>query len=314
MTLPDGGTRAMYVYTSGYGNSIVTFAFDPVTATLTPKNTPARVDSPSFLAWTTPTHEIFALAELASGRVFGFSVNPATGALTPVNDVSSGGAGPAHILADPTNKWVLVADYDSDTAAVLGVQPNGMLVAPAAGDIQMLGASSEAHNFALDPSNQYAFVALKGQNAIAQYKFDAPTGKLTANTPAKQTTSGDPRHIVFHPNGKFAYVINESASTMAAFAHDAGKLTEIQALTIDQRIRRQDDARRPHAFERQHASSLLARPVGPIHVRREPTIEHRRRLPHRPGRQTHASRDARERPRRPAHLRRRSGDALKPES
>jgi 6-phosphogluconolactonase len=229
--VPDGGARATYVFVSGYGNSIVTFAFDPASATLAPKNTPQHVQSASFLAWTNPTREIFALSELASGRVFGFSVNAATGALTPVNDVSSGGAGPAHILADPTNRWILVADYDSDTAAVVGVQPNGMLVGPAAGDIQMLGASSEAHNFALDPTNHYAFCALKGQQAIAQYNFDATTGKLTPNTPAKQMMSGDPRHIVFHPSGKYAYAITESASTMVAFTHAAGKLTEVQSLT-----------------------------------------------------------------------------------
>src|SRR5262249_17083211 len=41
-----------------------------------------------------------------------------------------------------------------------------------------------------------------------------------------------PRHFAFHPSGKFAYVINEMANTVTAFAYDAsrGVLTEIQSV------------------------------------------------------------------------------------
>jgi 6-phosphogluconolactonase len=216
---------------SGYGGTIVTFAFDPVQATLTPKGTPVRVMAPSYLTWTTPARQLFALSEVAAGRVFGFSVNPATGALTAINDVSSGGAGPAHLLADPSGKWVLVADYDSNTAAVLGVQPNGNLVASAQGDIQSFATNSSPHNVMLDPSSQYAFVALKDADTIAQFKFDVATGKLTPSTPPRVTTAGGPRHIAFHPSGKWAYVITESGSTMVAYTHSAGTLTEMQSLS-----------------------------------------------------------------------------------
>jgi 6-phosphogluconolactonase len=231
--MPDAGARSGYVYVSGYGGMILTFTFDPVQATLTPKGTPTRVSMASFLAWTTPTHQLFALSEVTAGRVFGFSVNPANGALTATNDVASGGAGPAHLLADPSGKWVLVANYDSGQAAVLGVQSNGNLVASAQADVQSFGANAEAHNFVLDPSSQYAFVALKGSDAVAQFKFDSATGKVTPSTPPRVATAtgAGPRHIAFHPSGKFAYVINEQASTMVAYTHNAGVLTEMQNLS-----------------------------------------------------------------------------------
>jgi 6-phosphogluconolactonase len=219
------------VYVSGYGGSIATFAFDAVQATLTPTGSPTRVASASYLTWTTPARQLFALNEAAAGKVFGFNVNPSTGALTATNNVSSGGAGPAHLLADPSGKWVLVANYDSGTAAVLGVQPNGTLVASAQGDIQSFGANTAPHNIMLDPSSQYAFVALKDADAIAQFKFDVATGKLTPSTPPRVTIAGGPRHIAFHPSGKWAYVITESASTMVAFTHNAGTLTQLQSLS-----------------------------------------------------------------------------------
>jgi 6-phosphogluconolactonase len=181
-----------------------------------------------------PTRQLYALSEVPAGRVFAFSVNPSTGALTAINDAPSGGAGPAHLLVDPSGKWVLAANYDGNTAAVLPVQPNGGVAGPASADVQSFGSNALPHEFMLDPSGQFAFVPLKGASAIAQYRFDGSTGKLTANTPARVMTANGagPRHMAFHPNGKFAYVINEQASTMVAYTLDAmGRLTEMQSLT-----------------------------------------------------------------------------------
>jgi 6-phosphogluconolactonase len=41
-----------------------------------------------------------------------------------------------------------------------------------------------------------------------------------------------PRHFAFHPSGRFAYVINEMANTVTAFAYDVdhGILSEIQTI------------------------------------------------------------------------------------
>jgi 6-phosphogluconolactonase len=232
----DGGTgpRATYVFVSGYGGSIATFVFDPASGSLTPRGTPARVASASFLAWNSPARQLYALSEVSAGRIFAFSVNGSTGALTPINDAASGGAGPAHLLVDPSGKWVLVANYGGGTAAVLPVQSNGGVNAPAAADVQSFGNDSLPHEVAIDPSGQFAFIPLKGANAIAQFRFDGTSGKLTANTPARVTTAvgAGPRHMAFHSSGKFAYVINEQASTMVAYTLDTmGRLTEMQSLT-----------------------------------------------------------------------------------
>jgi 6-phosphogluconolactonase len=100
--------------------------------------------------------------------------------------------------------------------------------------VQSFGNDSLPHEVAIDPSGQFAFIPLKGANAIAQFRFDGTSGKLTANTPARVTTAvgAGPRHMAFHSSGKFAYVINEQASTMVAYTLDTmGRLTEMQSLT-----------------------------------------------------------------------------------
>jgi 6-phosphogluconolactonase len=67
------------------------------------------------------------------------------------------------------------------------------------------------------------------------YQLDATRGKLTPNAPpfAQVKPGAGPRHFAFHPQGKYAYVINELDSTVTAFAYDAvrGALRELQTIS-----------------------------------------------------------------------------------
>jgi 6-phosphogluconolactonase len=92
-----------------------------------------------------------------------------------------------------------------------------------------------AHSINVDPKNRFVVAADLGLDKLLVYKLDPETAKLTPNDPAfgKVKPGAGPRHFAFHPGGKFAYVINELASTVTAFDYDAeqGKLTEIQTIT-----------------------------------------------------------------------------------
>ena len=76
--------------------------------------------------------------------------------------------------------------------------------------------------------------ALKGGPAVAQLVFDPASGRMKPNVPPQVAAAAGagPRHLDFHPNGRFAYVINELDLTMAAFVYDAktGLLTQLQVL------------------------------------------------------------------------------------
>jgi 6-phosphogluconolactonase len=58
---------------------------------------------------------------------------------------------------------------------------------------------------------------------------------LTANDPPFATvpSGSGPRHFAFHPNGKFAYSVNEMKSSVTAFAYDParGALTSLQTVS-----------------------------------------------------------------------------------
>jgi len=47
----------------------------------------------------------------------------------------------------------------------------------------------------------------------------------------RETAGSGPRHLAFHPNGRFAYAVNELTATVTAFGWNAGALTEIQTVS-----------------------------------------------------------------------------------
>jgi len=221
---PVEGPAVVYVG----GTEISIFSLDTETAALTPMGTVPSAN-PSFLAVNPARTALYAVNEQTTGRLSAFAIG-ASGALTAINSVASGGNGPTHLAVDKTGKWVMTAHYGSGTVGVFPIQAGGGL--GAAVDTEAPGAN--AHLIDVDPSNQYAFVPCLGTDRVAQFRFDPGTGQLTANAvPTVATAAGaGPRHLAFHPGGGFAYLINEKNETMTAFRHDpaTGRLTELQTL------------------------------------------------------------------------------------
>jgi 6-phosphogluconolactonase len=130
---------------------------------------------------------------------------------------------------------LLVANYGDlkeGTIALFPIGADGRLGSPA--DTRDFGVGSMAHYISTDPANRFLFVPLKGGPSVAQLVFDASTGRIKPNVPPLVTAApgAGPRHLDFHPNGRYAYVINELDLTMTAFAYDAvtGLLRELQVL------------------------------------------------------------------------------------
>jgi 6-phosphogluconolactonase len=95
-------------------------------------------------------------------------------------------------------------------------------------------ATPHAHGVALSPDNKFALVAEHGIDQVMVYRFDAARGMLTPSNPPsfKTPPSRAPRHVVFHPNGKFAYVVNELAGSLTAFAFSAADATLRELQTV----------------------------------------------------------------------------------
>ncbi|HEY3391734.1 MAG TPA: lactonase family protein [Lacipirellulaceae bacterium] len=241
-------------YTGGKSQGIYLFRLetqnpeDSQNVLLVPLGLAAEIASPAFLEIDAKRRLVFAVNETnemngrPTGGVSAFSVDSATGKLKLLNQRSSMGTGPCHLVLDRTGRHVFVANYGSGSVAVLPVSSDGRL-GEASDVVQHEGKSvnpqrqegPHAHCVTLDPANRFLFVCDLGLDKVMIYKFDAANGKLTPNEPAFAAVApgAGPRHMVFRPDGRYAYVINELNSTITAFSYDvdAGALKELQTVS-----------------------------------------------------------------------------------
>ncbi len=230
-------------YTRGSGG-IHLLEMDADTGAIANKGVVAECASPSFLAIARAGRYVYAVNEVgdfggaATGSVSAFRRDPSAGRLHPLNVKSSHGSYPCHICLSKSGRHVLVANYGSGTVAVLPVNADGGL-GDASCVIQHEGAGvnkarqegPHAHSVHLDAANRFALACDLGTDQVLVYRFDAEKGVLSPNAPphiAAEPGAG-PRHLAFHPNGRFVYVINELKSTIAAYRYDAarGALTAV---------------------------------------------------------------------------------------
>jgi 6-phosphogluconolactonase len=237
-------------YTAGQSSKgIYAYRFAPSSGKVTPLGLAVDAVNPSFLAIHPNKKFVYAVSEISRnasgervGAVASYSLDRKSGKLTFLNAVSSKGAGPCHVMVDKTGKTVLVANYGGGSVAALPIQANGSL-GEATSFVQHKGevhlpkrqGGPRGHSANISKDNRFAVVADLGLDQLLVYRLDPGKGTLTPNNPpfAKVAPGSGPRHFMFHPSGKYGYVINEIASTVTAFSYGAarGAFTELQTIT-----------------------------------------------------------------------------------
>ena len=226
-----------YTEEGSKSKGIYAYRYDANTAQITRLGLTAKTTNPSWVALNPNGRFLYAVNEIQnykgsnSGGVSAFSIDPATGRLTFLNEVSSRGADPCYVTVDKTGKYVLVANYTGGSIAAFPIFADGKL-GEASAFIQHTGHGPDAerqegphaHSIDLSPDNRMAFVDDLGLDELLIYKFDGAKGSLAASDPpfVKIDPGAGPRHYAPHPSGKFAYVIDELHSTVSVFSQDAG--------------------------------------------------------------------------------------------
>jgi len=228
-------------YTSNGSKGIYVYRFDAATGKASWVSNTDSAANPSYLTVAPDLKYVYAVNEVGgggSGQVSAFSFDRATGKLSLINQQSSGGADPCYVSVTRGGEWVFVANYSGGSLAAFPVNKDGSLQ-PYAQLIQDTGSGinkerqerAHVHSAVLSPDQNYLFSADLGTDKETIYKLNT-----TAEQPLQPATvpfvmikkGSGPRHLTFHPNKKFAYLIEELSGTVEFYKYNSGTLTFVQ--------------------------------------------------------------------------------------
>jgi len=237
----------VYVGTQGAeaGQGVVAARLDPRTGRLTPLGLAAETVRPTWLAAHPVKPLLYAVSEIGNdgksqGEVRTFRADRATGKLIPAGIAASGGGGPTHLALDLPTATVLAANFGTGQVAALPILSDDTL-APVASVVADQGSGPNprqkgphAHGVVLDPTRRFVLVADLGADKVFVYRFDKTTRALTPAEPATEALppGSGPRHLVFHPDGRFVFVLSELIPEIRVYGWNAGRLALVQTLSV----------------------------------------------------------------------------------
>jgi 6-phosphogluconolactonase len=224
-------------------NGIHVYRFNVQTADFQPVQPVTPLPNASFLTISQDRKNVYAVSEGREGSVNAYAFNPVTGKLDFLNSVPA--PGPCYVSVDKTKKLVFVGNYGGGSVQAVPLSEDGALITDNVQTIQHEGGSvvenrqdkPHVHAAVLSADDQYLMVPDLGTDKVYQYQIDASRPDILepAATPFMQVApGGGPRHLAFHPNGRFAYLVLELEAAVAALEyHKAeGRLELIHTISM----------------------------------------------------------------------------------
>lgn len=234
-------------YTTGESEGIYVYQFDTVSGFSKYKSV-VKVTNPSYLTINKEGTHVYSVSETGDAKAAAnaFVFDKKDGTLKLLNSQLTGGADPCYIELDKTGKHVVTANYSGGSITAFNINGDGTLTT-AAQLIRFTGKGADAerqkaphlHCVRYSPDGKYLFADDLGTDKIHKFGINESNegNYLKVGTPAAfdVAAGSGPRHLDFHPNGKYAYLINELSGAVIAFNYDAnaGNLTQIQTIQAD---------------------------------------------------------------------------------
>jgi 6-phosphogluconolactonase (cycloisomerase 2 family) len=213
------GPRPLYLgtYTSaeGGGTGIGLASYDPATGRITGAGTLRGVPDPSYLAVHPDGRTLYAVSERDDGAVSAVRLADRR----VLGSRSTGGAGPCHLSVHPGGRWLLSANYTSGSVAVHPIDASGAL-GERTDLVTHPGREPHAHQIVTAPDGRHVLAVDLGTDTVRTYRLDERKGTLTEVARARTRPGAGPRHLTFHPGGRYAYLANEVDDTVAVCAYD----------------------------------------------------------------------------------------------
>jgi len=209
----------------------------------------AEIAAPGFLVVNPDGDRLYSLCQLATGKggVAAFEISSDRQSLRLLNTQPTGDGEACHITIDPTARCLFTAQYGNGSVCVFPLSADGT-IEPRSAHVRHTGSGPNRarqegphpHWVGTDPANRFLCVPDLGADQIVIYRTDLGAGKIEPHGRGRCPAGAGPRHMKFHPNGRFAYVVNELQLSVTAFQYDsaAGTLAAMQTVsTLPEKLR-----------------------------------------------------------------------------
>lgn len=218
---------------------IYIYEMNPATGALKYVATSSPIINPTYLAIHPNKKWLYAVSETEKGKLYAFSVDNQKGKMTEINTVSSQGDYPCYISIDESGEFVMTANYGSGSVSVYPIDKDGSLK-EAISVVKHEGKGPHtrqegphAHMIRTNPYNKLIYAVDLGIDKVISYNLNPNASGFNKSNEYIAKPGSGPRHIDFHKNGKWAYVVTELTGTIEACNVDenTGALSRFQEIT-----------------------------------------------------------------------------------
>lgn len=212
-----------------------------------------KAANPSFLAVSPDKKHVVSVSENAGdpkpgGKIISWQFDKKTGKLSPWSIQSTNGNNPCHVSFDASGSWVIAGNYSSGNLSVhpflyTNKKKGIKAISAAIQTINHTGSgpdtnrqkSPHVHGIFFRPGTNQVFVTDLGIDKVMVYTQNKKTGKLMlpATKKIEMDPGSGPRHLDFHPGGKYIYVLNELTNSVSVLKDSSnGRFAEIQTHSV----------------------------------------------------------------------------------
>lgn len=249
----SGYAQQTYLFVGSYNDAkekdgIYVYSMDMQSGQLKPACTFAGMLNPSYLILSHDGQYIYACSETRTagmGTVSSYAFDSKQQKIRFLSKQGSGGDNPVYLAIDKTGHWLVNGNYTGSSMAIHplladgGISPSVTVFYIKDSSITDRQKSAHIHSTVFSPDYKYVFATDLGADKIRRYRFDATADQaLRADSFIRATPGSGPRHFTFHPNGQFAYCIEEMAGAISVYRYQDGRLDSLQRIpTHDDRPR-----------------------------------------------------------------------------
>jgi 6-phosphogluconolactonase (cycloisomerase 2 family) len=246
---------ALYLLVGSYASptqeGVKLYRFDDSTGDATYLSGMKGISNPSYLVPSVEGSRIYAVEEVAgdTASVYTLFFDKDASHLSVLNRQNTQGAEPCYVTMNPSCQFVVTANYSGANISVFSLDIDGKLkpeptVIPftGRGPVASRQLAPHPHFVAFTPDQKYLLVNDLGTDRIHILPLTSyvSTGMAQSLLDVDNQTNlpldpgSGPRHLDFHPNGKWVYLLNELSGMVTVLGYQGGNLWKKQTIAADE--------------------------------------------------------------------------------